>query len=327
MKIKGAICIGLSGAALGALGGAVIHFNHGRRRVDQVCAAACYPKLEDLGTVKRLTILPLIDWYTASDGLAVEPGVSYLIRADDTAILFDVGFNVHRKHPSPLLRNMKALGVSLDEIDAIVISHLHEDHVGGVSQMMHGTFALSGQPVDLKGIRAYVPVPISNPTARVRVVHEPRVIAPGVASMGPIPRQMFFFGWTLEQSLAVNVEGKGIVLIIGCGHPTLPRIVERAEMLFDEPIYGVIGGLHYPVTASRVMKFGIPLQSIFCTGKLPWRPINRRDVAASIAFLKRRDPKLVSLSPHDSCDWSIEAFRSAFGEAYRDLRVGEVISV
>ena len=35
MKLKGAICIGLGGAALGALGGAVIHFNHGRRRVDQ----------------------------------------------------------------------------------------------------------------------------------------------------------------------------------------------------------------------------------------------------------------------------------------------------
>ncbi|MCG2768727.1 MAG: MBL fold metallo-hydrolase, partial [Anaerolineae bacterium] len=131
MKIKGAICIGLGGAALGALGGAVIHFNHGRRRVDQVCAAARYPKLEDLGTVKRLSILPLMDWYTASDGLAVEPGVSYLVRADDTTILFDVGFNVHGEHPSPLLLNMEALGVSLAEIDAIVISHLHEDHVGG----------------------------------------------------------------------------------------------------------------------------------------------------------------------------------------------------
>ncbi len=358
MKIKEAVCIGVGSVALAALGGAVIRFNQGRRRADQVCAAARYPKLEDLGTVKRLTILPLIDWYTARDPstssgqapstggstgpsvslrassphssgrvLAVEPGISYLVRADDSTILFDVGLNARTEHPSPLLRNMEALGVDLADIDALVISHLHEDHVGGVRQMMQHTFALSGEPVDLKGVCAYVPVPISNPTARVRVVHEPRVIAPGVASMGPIPRQMFFFGWTLEQSLAVNVEGKGIVLIIGCGHPTLPRIVERAEMLFDEPIYGVIGGLHYPVTASRATKFGIPLQSVFCTGKLPWRPISQRDVMGNIAFLQRRDPQLVSLSPHDSCDWSIEAFRSAFGEAYRELRVGEVISV
>jgi 7,8-dihydropterin-6-yl-methyl-4-(beta-D-ribofuranosyl)aminobenzene 5'-phosphate synthase len=75
-------------------------------------------------------------------------------------------------------------------------------------------------------------------------VDGPQAIAPGIASTGPIPRQMFFFGQTLEQSLAVNVEGKGIVLIIGCGHPTIQRILERAEMLFDAPTYGVVGGLH-----------------------------------------------------------------------------------
>jgi len=34
------------------------------------------------------------------------------------------------------------------------------------------------------------------------------------------------------------------VLITGCGHSTIQRIVERAEMLFDEPIYGIVGGLH-----------------------------------------------------------------------------------
>ena len=107
----------------------------------------------------------------------------------------------------------------------------------------------------------------------------------------------------------------------------MPPLSSLYEMLFDEPIYGVIGGLHYPETASRATMLGIPLQSILCTGKLPWKPINRMDVAANIAFLQRRNPKLVSLSPHDSCDWSIEVFRSAFGEAYRDLRVGEVISV
>ena len=98
-------------------------------------------------------------------------------------------------------------------------------------------------------------------------------------------------------------------------------------MLFEELIYSGTGGLHYPVTASRATMLGIPIQSIFCTGNPPWKPINRRNVAANLAFLKRRNPQLVWLSPHDSCDWSIEAFRSAFGEAYRELRVGEVISM
>ncbi len=333
-KKKTIVLGGIAGLGLAVVGGAVARFHLGRRRADQVWASARYPKLEDIGAVKHLTILPLIDWYTARDpstgsgqALVGEPGVSYLVRADDTTILFDVGLNQRGEHPSPLLRNMEALGVDVADIDALIISHAHEDHVGGVSHMMQHTFALSGQPVDLKGVPAYVPVPLSNPTAQATVVDEPCVIAPGVASMGPIPRQLFFFGWTPEQSLAVNVEGKGVVLIIGCGHSTLQRIVDRAEMLFDEPVYGVVGGLHYPVTASRDAKFGLPLQRLLGTGKWPWDPVNREDVEASIAYLQRRNPQLVSLSAHDSCDWSIEAFRQAFGAAYEDLLVGKEIVI
>jgi 7,8-dihydropterin-6-yl-methyl-4-(beta-D-ribofuranosyl)aminobenzene 5'-phosphate synthase len=334
MKSGQAIAIGIGGLVLAAAGGLAARFILGRRRADRVWAAARCPKLKDMGTVKRLSILPLIDWYTANDPstgsgqvLVGEPGVSYLVRADDTTILFDVGLNERGEHPSPLLRNMAALGVEVTDVDMVVISHAHEDHVGGMSHMMQHTFALSGQPVDLKRIPAYVPVPLSNPTAQVTVVDGPRVIAPGIASMGPIPRQLFFFGWTPEQSLAVNVEGKGVVLIIGCGHPTLQRIVDRAEMLFDEPLYGLVGGLHYPVTGARTVMLGIPVQKIVGTGKLPWRPITRDEVQQAIAYLQRRNPQLVALSPHDSCDWSIEAFRRAFGGAYQEVRVGEEIIV
>ena len=326
-KQKTIVLGGVAGLGLTAIGGLVARFHLGRRRADRAWAAARYPKLKDVGTVKRLAILPLIDWYTARGGLIGEPGVSYLVRADATTILFDVGFNMRGEHPSPLLRNMAALDVDVADIDALVISHAHSDHLGGISHQMRHTFALSGQPVDLKGIPAYVPVPLSNPTAQVTVVDGPLVIAPGVASMGSIPRQLFFFGWTPEQSLAVNVEGKGIVIIIGCGHSTLQRIVDRAEMLFDEPLYGIVGGLHYPVTASREVKFGLPLQRIMGTGKWPWNPINRQDVETAIAYLQRCHPQLVALSPHDSCDWSIEAFRQAFGAAYRDVQVGKEIVV
>ena len=141
------------------------------------------------------------------------------------------------------------------------------------------------------------------------------------------PRQLFFLDWTPEQSLAVNVEGKGIVLITGCGHPTIQRIVERAEMLFDEPIYGVVGGFHYPVTASRAVTFGLPMQRILGTGKWPWDPINREDVEAAIAYLQRRRLQLAALSAHDSCDWSLDAFRTALGGAYQDLFAGKEIVV
>jgi 7,8-dihydropterin-6-yl-methyl-4-(beta-D-ribofuranosyl)aminobenzene 5'-phosphate synthase len=302
-------------------------FYLGRRRADKVWKDSDFPKLTDIGTVDRLSILPLCDRLTSRDDLKGEPGVSYLIRADDRTILFDVGFNQKGEHPSPLLHNMAALDVKLDDVDCIVISHLHADHVGGLGFQRGHTFEISKEPIDLKGKTAYVPERMTHSTARILMVNKPRVLAPGVASLGPIPRQMFFFGWTPEQPLAVNVKDKGIVLISGCGHPMLSRIIERAEMLFDEPIYGIIGGLHYPVTESGAVVLGIPMQKILGTGKWPWDPINKDDVDDNIAYLKRRDLEMVSLSPHDSCDWSIEAFRKAFVEKYTELLVGQEITI
>jgi 7,8-dihydropterin-6-yl-methyl-4-(beta-D-ribofuranosyl)aminobenzene 5'-phosphate synthase len=319
MNLQTGILILLGGLGLLAVGLAV-RFYFGRRRAEQAWAAAHFPKLENLGTVKQLSVLPLIDDLVAQNGLTRESGVSYLIRADETTILFDAGLNQAGEHPSPLLRNMAKLGVSVEKIDTVVISHLHLDHVGGMRYQGKRTFGLSGEAVNLAGKRAFLPTAMTHPSAEVEVVNSPRRIAPGIASLGPISRQLFFFGKTLEQSLAINVEGKGLVLVVGCGHPSLQRIVERAEQLFDVPIYGIIGGLHFPVTEK-------PVQRYMGTDNWPWNPANKQTVEKAIAALKNRKPSLVALSPHDSCAWSRAAFQQAFPGAYRDVRVGEVLEL
>ncbi|MBN1631728.1 MAG: MBL fold metallo-hydrolase [Thermoleophilia bacterium] len=302
----------------------VLQFWRDKRQADRRWAAERPTAIAELGAVNRLSILPLVEYYSAVEGLATEPGVSYLVTFDDEKLLFDVGWNMRNEHPSPLLRNMKVLGVSADQLDEVFISHGHLDHVGGRRSQIDKTFALSAQPVDLEGVRIFVPPPLTYPTGRVTVVDKPRRLAPGVASSGPLMRAIWLTGPVLEQNLLVNVAGKGVVMIVGCGHPSLSRMVERAQAVTGWPLYGVVGGLHFPVTGSRV---GKGRQNIVGNGKLPWQRITREEAREAAALLADLDLGLVALSAHDSCDWSLGVFKEALGERYRTLKAGEEIII
>jgi len=309
----------------------LLQLNAGNKKVSQELEAANINKLPDIGSVKNLSILPLVDFYADDNRLKTEAGVSYLIKADDTTILMDVGFNKKKEHPSPLIQNANSLGVSLDNIDMIFISHLHLDHVGGMKEQKQKIFSLSQGPVKLPEVPVYSPVPISasdlNPGPKPEVITEPKVLKNGIASIGVIPRNLFLMGYTLENSLAINVENKGIVLIVGCGHQTIERIVDRAKHLFDLPIYGIIGGLHYPIKHGRIMIGPLNLQNIVGSHRPPWIGINEKDITHAVDAIKKVDPQFVSLSPHDSSDWSIDRFRNEFREKYHDLVVGKELVI
>ena len=302
----------------------IVRFLRDRRQADRVWQTFLPEQIGDLGEVSRLSILPLVEQYSAVEGAATEPGVSYLIRADEETMLFDVGFNMRGEHPSPLLRNMERFGVSVDSIDSLFISHLHLDHVGGRRNQLEKTFGLSAAPVALEGVRAFVPTGMSHPTARVNVIDTPRRLAPGMAAGGPIMRAIWLVGPVFEQTLLVNVAGKGIVMVVGCGHPSLARLVERARAVTGIPLYGVVGGLHFPVTGSRV---GKGHQNILGNGKLPWQRITRREAREAAALLVGLDVKLVALSAHDSCDFTLDLFKQTLGDRYRTLKVGEEVVI
>ena len=304
-----------------------IRFRIGKIKVKRYCDEYQIGELDNIGETKTLEILPLIDWYTENEKLKGEEGVSYLIKTDKDVILFDLGLNKKQIHPSPLLHNMRILGVKIDDIGSIVISHNHPDHVGGIRWARKRTFSLTNHQMDLDNKKVYTPIPMSYPGLKPIHSRYPTVIGEGVATIGVIPNQLFFLGWTLEQALAVNVKNKGIVLIVGCGHQTLKKIIERTERLFKKPIYGIIGGLHYPVTKGRSKVMGIDIQRYIGTGKVPWRPITPEEVKDNIEILKKRDPRIVALSAHDSCDMSIELFRKNFGKFYKEIIVGRKIVI
>jgi len=287
-------------------------------------------KFEDEQSVKKISILPLIESETIDDNLETENGVSYLISADDKQIILDFGFNRAKKHPSALLHNMEVLGKSFDNIDHIVFSHAHLDHLGGMHEQKTKTFSISQSNVETPKIPVYAPVKLQpsefNPQLdTVHITKNPVSIMSGVYTIGNIPRYLFIMGYIEEQALALRLEGKGIVLILGCGHQTIQRVIERTKQLFDENIYAVFGGLHLPVLKKGHIGLLPIIQWVVGSDHAPWNGLSEKDVFEAIESIKAANVQLVGLSPHDSSVWSINEFRKAFGDKYVEIKTGKEI--
>jgi len=145
-------------------------------------------------------------------------GFSCLVEEKDTPmVLFDAGAN-----GKILLSNMEKLKIDPLSIEEVFISHLHWDHVGGLSEL------LKTNP-NIKKIY----VPSSMGFENEVVLKEPTKIHKNIFSTGELEG--------IEQSMGV-ITGKGVVLIVGCSHPYMGTILETARQ-FGE-IYAIIGGMH-----------------------------------------------------------------------------------
>lgn len=274
-------------------------------QADRKWQATRVQKLEKVGSTDRLEILPLYEEAGDSTRYRTGHGLSYLIKTNTASILMDIGNNPTEADELPLFANMDALGVSWDQIDMLVFSHFHPDHVGGVEAWKAGKVSFGKATVDLSGKPVYAPSRFAFPGVTPTLLPDPTMISPGVATIGSIeygesyPVSLYAASGT-EQVLAINLAGKGIVLVMGCGHPTVERIVARAEALFDQPVVGIVGGFHYE-------------------GK------SAKDVQPQIALLQARGINYLGLSPHDSSHEALQAFQSAVPQEYREVAVGRPI--
>jgi 7,8-dihydropterin-6-yl-methyl-4-(beta-D-ribofuranosyl)aminobenzene 5'-phosphate synthase len=231
-----------------------------------------------LPSSERVERAPLTKGNVRRPPLLAEHGFSVLVevKKDSTShkVLMDFGVsNIGVPH------NLKILEIDLDSIEAFVLSHGHHDHVGAIAEVLstltkprpvvvHPDAFLSTRFHKFSDGRK-VPIPclkkgiIEESGNEVIDGKSPVLIASDyVLVMGEIPRVNDFEkgmpsayyekGGEIykdhimdDKGLVLDIEGKGLVVITGCGHSGIINTLHHAQDLTGvERIAAVIGGFH-----------------------------------------------------------------------------------
>lgn len=240
-----------------------------------------------LGADPSLKLTVLYDNYTLVEGTQADWGFSCLVEGTEKTILFDAGTK-----PEILKHNVETLGVSLAQVQQIVVSHAHQDHVGGLEYVM-------GQVRDVE-----VLVPHSYPDTAARDlsrtgavitrVLKPRKIGPRVHLTGEMGNQI------KEQSLLLDTPD-GLYVITGCSHQGSVEIVKRSREVIDKQISLMFGGFHL--------------------GQHSESQINE-----IITFFRQSGVQRCG-STHCTGDRAIAMFKEQYGADFVSMGVGKVIRI
>ncbi len=193
-----------------------------------------------------------------------EPAISYYIEDQGKRILFDVGYSGLFKE------NAQAMGIDLSRLDAVVLSHGHNDHTGGWRQIpaQQGPCRLIAHPQVLEekehgGIKISADLEDTELAKKFQLCfsREPVAITDRLTFLGEIPRTNGFenkkaigrrrcgCGWqedfVLDDSALVYQTSEGLYIITGCSHAGICNIIAYSkEITGCDKVLGVIGGFH-----------------------------------------------------------------------------------
>jgi 7,8-dihydropterin-6-yl-methyl-4-(beta-D-ribofuranosyl)aminobenzene 5'-phosphate synthase len=216
----------------------------------------------------KAEITVLYDAFGKPSSLQKDWGYAAFIEFGSQRILFDTGNN-----PDILAQNSKAKGIDLTKLDFVVMSHRHGDHMGGMTHLMKTNprvkiyapkegFGVYGADLPSSFYRKDASLPAEQryfdgtppkvlqfgsawPGANFQLVEKNTEIAPGfhlisLVSDKPGTREL------RELSLAINTPD-GMVIVVGCSHPGIDKIVEAATAI-NPRINFIVGGFHLVVS-------------------------------------------------------------------------------
>lgn len=238
------------------------------------------------GNGEMMTITIVYDNYPYQAGLGTAWGFAAVVEYRGQQVLFDTGGS-----GSLLLSNLAALNFDPAEIQAVVLSHEHNDHTGGLQSLLNA------------GADPVIYIPPSFPASfksqfgnRVRLVES----RPGTQIGERIYTTGEMQGPPPEQALVIDTPD-GLVVITGCAHPGVDKMILEAKHQYKEDIYLVLGGFHL--------------------GSASDARIN-----SIIEEFKRLGVKYAAPC-HCTGDHANGMFRNAFGEEFLQVGVGAVIEL
>ena len=213
-------------------------------------------------------------------------GFSCYVKGTEKTILFDVG-----GEGSVLLENMKKLEIDPNTVDIIVLSHIHYDHIGGLSDFLKvnpkvTVYMPSSLPQSVKD-------KVNKAGAQLVEVRKSMKICKDVYSTGELGT------FIKEQSFVIKTS-KGLVVITGCAHPGIVNIVKKARAMLKTDVYLTLGGFH-----------------------LCW--MNPRQIKGAVKGVKEQGVKKVSPC-HCSGDLAKKQFKKAYGKNFILSGVGKMIN-
>jgi 7,8-dihydropterin-6-yl-methyl-4-(beta-D-ribofuranosyl)aminobenzene 5'-phosphate synthase len=297
-------------------------------------------------TKAQITIL--YDAFGKPSAMQKDWGYSALVEYGGKRILFDTGNN-----SDILQQNVKAKGVDLSRLDFVVMSHRHGDHMGGIPYLLSVNpkvkiyapkegFGVYGADLPSTFYRKDESLPDDQryyagkppevmrfgaawPAANFQLIDKNTEIAPGihlVTLVSDKPGTMEL----RELSLAINTP-EGMVLVVGCSHPGIDKIVEATTKI-NPRIHMIAGGFHLVIAKDEdIEKITTALRDTYkvayiapghCTGEPTFVALKKafgvRDLYAGLGTTLTLDA-----SPHAVAQTAPAALHGAERAAYSAL--------